>query len=366
MSMNRRKFTLGLAAGLGMLGVGVPSFGANEQWQQTVADAEREGKLVLAGPVIQSYREALLQFQSAYPKIAVDYNAVTSPVFDARISSERRAHRSVTDVVVLGFSGAAFNRQIPAHWYDPLRPLIVDPQVLDDSRWLGGFSAGFLDADKTYLYAFQAGKQNNVAIDRGVVPLGELGKLADLLDSRWKGRIAMLDPRVPGSGHLVTLLIDKLGADAARRFLTQQKPVIASNNRQLSDWVAQGAYPVTSGLSPSELAALQAQGLARQVRALELPPDQTAWTPGWGALGVLHAPPHPNAAKVFVNWLLSAQAQQDWARRGFVNSRRTDVKPGLASSVLSAEAFEKGVSFNTQANAQLAEQAYALAKNVLQ
>ncbi|OBR46266.1 hypothetical protein A6456_29510 [Paraburkholderia tropica] len=349
-----------------MLGVGVPSFGASAAWDRTVAAAEQEGKLVLAGPVIQPYREALLQFQTAFPKIALDYNAVTSPVFDARISSERRAHRNVTDVVVLGFSGAAFNRQIPAHWYDPLRPLIVDPDVLDDKRWLGGFNAGFLDSAKTYLYAFQAGKQNNVDIDRSVVPVAALGKLADLLDPRWRGKIAMLDPRIPGSGHLVTLLIDTLGADAAKRFLTEQRPVIAANNRQLSDWVAQGAYPITSGLSPSELAALQAQGLARQVRALELPPAQTAWTPGWGALGVLQGAPHPNATKVFVNWLLSAPAQRGWSERGFVNSRRTDVQPGLASSALSAQAFEQGVSFNTEANAKLAEQAYGLARDVLQ
>lgn len=368
MPISRRSFTLTLlaAGGVGALGTSISARAAAADWNDVVAAAEREGEVVVAGPVIQPYREAIEQFRQAYPKIKLDFNAVTSPGFDARISSERRANRNLTDVVVLGFSGAAFSQQIPDGWFDPIRPLIVSPDVLDDSHWLGGFEAGFLDAKKQYLYAFQAGKQNNVNIDRDKVPESQFNKLADLLDPKWRGKIAIIDPRTRGSGHLVTLLLTTFGADQARRFLVDQKPVIASSNRQLADWVAQGAYPITSGLSPSEIASLKKDGLAKNVEALVTPPEQTAWTPGWGAVGLVHHAPHPNAAKVFVNWLLSRPAQEAWSRLGFVNSRRTDVKPGLAISALSAEAFTKGVSFNTEAHAKTALQAYELAKDALQ
>jgi iron(III) transport system substrate-binding protein len=334
-------------------------------WAAVVAAAEKEGRVVIAGPVIQPYREAIEQFRKAYPKIQLDYNSVTSPTFDARISSERRANRSITDVVVLGFSGAAFTQQIPGGWFDSIRPFVVSPDVLNDKNWLGGFDAGFLDAKKQYLYAFQAGKQNNLNIDRSVVPQAEFNKLEDLLDPKWRGKIAILDPRTRGSGHLVTLLQRSLGADAARRFLIEQKPVLASSNRQLADWVAQGAYPITSGLSPSEISSLKDQGLAKDVQALATPPEQTAWTPGWGAIGVLHSPPHPNASKVFINWFLSQPAQAEWNHRGFVNSRRTDVAPGLPLSALTDEAFRKGVSFNTESQAEAALQATELAKDAL-
>ena len=369
MQSSRRRFTVGaagLAVGLGAIPFAqaqTPS--TDPQFQKAISAAEAEGALVLAGPVIQPYREALQQFSQAYPKIRLEYNAVTSPTFDARISSEHRARRSVTDVVVLGFSGAAFSQQIPAGWFDPLRPLIVDPDVVDDAHWLGGFAAGFLDQKKAFLYAFQAGKQNNIHIDRQAVSTAALGKLSDMLDPQWRGKIAILDPRERGSGHLVTLMIKVLGEDKARAFLVDQKPVIASSNRQLSDWIAQGAYPITSGLSPSEVAALQKQGLAKSVQALELPPEQTAWTPGWGALGLLHGAPHPNAAKVFVNWLLSKQAQTQWSHRGLVNSRRKDVSPGLPASALTEVAFRQGLSFNTEANVAVVNQAATLAKDVL-
>lgn len=362
-----RRQALTLAGALLMSTALSPAGAADsESWDDVVRRAEAEGQLVLAAPVIQPYREAIEGFRKAYPKIRLEYNAVTSPSFDARISSERRAKQHLTDVVVLGFSGAAFTQQIPAGWFDPIRPAIVAPDVVNDAHWLGGFDAGFLDAGKQYLYAFQAGKQNNLNIDRSVVPEADFSRLEDLLDPKWRGKIAILDPRTRGSGHLVTLLQTALGADEARRFLVEQKPVIASSNRQLADWVAQGAYPITSGLSPSEIATLKDQGLAKDVHALATPPERTAWTPGWGAIGLLADAPNPNAARVFINWFLAQPAQAEWARLGFVNSRRTDVAPGLPASALTDETLRRGLSFNTEAHAQTAIDATELAKKALQ
>ncbi|MFF7709039.1 extracellular solute-binding protein [Pseudomonas sp. NPDC007930] len=361
-------FAIKRAAGLCMA-LALTSHGTLSQaqdWASVVAAAEKEGTLTLLGPVIQPYRQAIEQFQKAYPNIQLQYTGVTSPEFEARIRNERRVNRYLWDVTVLGFSGSAFTQQLPEGWYDPIRPMIVKPEVLADQNWLGGFAAGFLDKKQQYIYAFQAGKQNNVNIDRSVVPEAELSSLEDLLNPKWKGKIAILDPRTRGSGHLITLLQTTLGTEKAQQFLTQQQPVIAATNRQLADWVAQGAYPITSGLSPSEIATLKDQGLAQSVDALKTPPAQTAWTPGWGAIALLHQPPHPNAAKVFINWFLSQPAQADWAKRGFVNSRRTDVAPGLAASALSAEAFQKGLTFNSEANADKAQQATELAQKALQ
>jgi iron(III) transport system substrate-binding protein len=360
------KHSWALTAALSVLSpLALADSAAAKDWAKVVAAAEKEGKLTILGPVIQPYRQSIERFQAAYPKIKLQYTGVTSPEFEARIRSERRVQRHLWDIAVLGFSGSAFTQQVPEGWYDPIRPLITQPQVLADENWLGGFEAGFLDAKKQYIYAFQAGKQNNVNVDRSQVALEDFDSLEDLLDPKFKGKIAILDPRTRGSGHLITLLQTVLGSEKAERFLREQQPVIASTNRQLADWVAQGAYPITSGLSPSEIATLKEQGLAKSVEALQTPPEHTAWTPGWGAITLLHKAPNPNAAKVFVNWFLSQEAQADWAKRGFVNSRRTDVEPGLAASVLSEDAFAKGLTFNNEANADKAQAATELAIKAL-
>ena len=50
-----------------------------------------------------------------------------------------------------------------------------------------------------------------------------------------------------------------------------------------------------------------------------------------GQIGLVDNAPHPNAAKVFVNWLLSREGQMTMqtvfaeGRRGASNSRRTDI-----------------------------------------
>src|SRR5690606_19048070 len=137
--------------------------------------------------------------------------------FQSRLRTERRAGLFLWDVIVTGVSGAVFTRQMRSGWFDPLRPLIVRPDVLDDNNWLGGFEAGFVDTDKTYLYAFQAGYQRNIYIDRASIPLRDLNRLEDLLHPRWRGKIAMFDPRVRGGGHTITLIIKVLGEEAARQ-----------------------------------------------------------------------------------------------------------------------------------------------------
>jgi ABC-type Fe3+ transport system substrate-binding protein len=50
-------------------------------------------------------------------------------------------------------------------------------------------------------------------------------------------------------------------------------------------------------------------------------------SPGFGSIGLIDKAPHRYAAAVYVNWLLSKEGQEAWAKVPR-NSRRTDVKPG--------------------------------------
>jgi ABC-type Fe3+ transport system substrate-binding protein len=48
-------------------------------------------------------------------------------------------------------------------------------------------------------------------------------------------------------------------------------------------------------------------------------------------LWLINRAPHPNAAKVFINWLLTKDAQVVWAPEVETNSRRVGVEPGNPS-----------------------------------
>ena len=55
-------------------------------------------------------------------------------------------------------------------------------------------------------------------------------------------------------------------------------------------------------------------------------PDAT--TLSGGSVWIFKNAPNPNAAKLFVNWLLSKEGQTVWNEKALVeNSRRTDVTP---------------------------------------
>lgn len=363
--VTRRTLTAQLslaAAGLALPGAAF----AEPSWQQTVAAAEKEGRLALMGPTIETYRQTLMEFQQAYPRIQLQYTSAASSDWQARLTTERRANLYLWDLVISGASGSVFTQQLrQLHWYDPVRPLIVAPDNLDDKKWLGGFDAGFLDRDKKYLFTFQIGLQRNTYIDRSKIPVEDLNKLSDLLDPKWKGKIAMFDPRVRGGGHLLTLILMVYGPDKVRQFLTQQKPVLTSSLRQIDEWAVRGVYPITSGMSPSEHALYQQRGIGLNIKPLELPPEQSPWTPGQAVILYVNRAPHPNASKVFVNWLLSRQTQTEWAKRGLVNSRRLDVPTGLAASKVDPAIFPRTFTFNNEDKAALALQAETIAKTVL-
>ena len=47
---------------------------------------------------------------------------------------------------------------------------------------------------------------------------------------------------------------------------------------------------------------------------------------GFGTVSYLNRAPHPNAARVFVNWLLSREGQTAWQKHTGRNSLRTDIR----------------------------------------
>jgi ABC-type Fe3+ transport system substrate-binding protein len=52
--------------------------------------------------------------------------------------------------------------------------------------------------------------------------------------------------------------------------------------------------------------------------------EPTYLNAGWGSVGVINKAPHPNAGKVYLNWLLSKAGQEAIAKVSGYPSRRQD------------------------------------------
>ncbi len=295
------------------------------EWQQTVAAAKREGAVTVAGPPQPAEREAILRFREAYPDIALEYVGLLGQDYLHRVETERANGIYSWDIFIGGVSTQY--DYIPKGYFQPIKPAIILPEVRDDRYWLGGFDAGYTDVGKQYVYAFTQYVTTLLKVNRTLVPESELSSAAGLFDPRWRGKIVIYDPRSGGAGLLaITALRQEFGDDAVHTLLVDQQPVFSTDKRQFTEWVVRGRYPIGIGVVDPYLAPFWEEGLAKDVKTLES--GIKVVTPGSGGLVVMDNAPHPNAAKVFVNWLLGRDAQAAWAKLAATNSRRADVEPG--------------------------------------
>jgi iron(III) transport system substrate-binding protein len=297
------------------------------EWDNTVAAAKQEGTLALAGAPIPAAREALVAFEKAYPQIRVEYTGLVATDLASRLIAERAAGLYLWDVVVGG--GIPASALKTPGLLDPFVPSLLLPEVLDDHVWLGGLKEAFYDEGRAHAFGFGAFHWYQVYVNRDVVPEAELSRVEDLVDPRWKGKIASTDLRTFGPGCAVGAhWLMASGEDSFRRLLAND-PAQTQDRRQAAEWVVRERYPIMLGISQVDLAVLTREGLGLNVKPLAPDTDTGARiSVGSGMVAVINQAPHPNAAKVFVNWLLSREGQSIWARNTNENSRRVDVTDG--------------------------------------
>ena len=209
-----------------------------------------------------------------------------------------------------------------------IKPVLVLPEVLDDSKWDGGFDDGFADKEKRCCYMFSRYVSPTIYVNRDVIPLGDFESAKDLLNPKFAGKIAWHDPRGEGAGlNSAMLFMMGYGEDFLRKLFFQQKIAYFQNRRQLAEAVVQGQYPIGIG-GDAEIKSLRAKGAGKNVHPIEEGKFGVGdLSVGVGAVALIDPAPHPNAAKVYINWLLSREGQDAWFRGADLNSRRVDV-PG--------------------------------------
>jgi iron(III) transport system substrate-binding protein len=327
--ITRRRFLEGAA--LGAAAALVPS-GRPEarpaDWQQTVAAAKKEGKVVVNTFPGDGYKRALKAFTQAYPDIKLEHTGLHSQDFAPRIIQERQASLFTWDVSLIPTS-TALQVLRPAGVWDPVRPAIVLPEIKDGAAWEGGFDRGFaLVKDRALCYGFVAVRGGGVTINTDMVKEDQVRGLKDLLDPRWKGKLLLPDVRVMGDAFWpMTAARLSMGDDVIKKLFVDQDPVLSRDNRQVAEFMVRGRYPIALGVNPQLLATFQRQGLAKNLKLIHLP-EMATMSSSSSTIFLVNRAPHPAAAKIFINWLLTRDAQVVWAKEVETNTRRVGIEPG--------------------------------------
>jgi iron(III) transport system substrate-binding protein len=304
-----------------------PATSGQTEWDRTVAAAKQEGRVVVGGPPGEIYRQALTAFQQAYPEIRVEYTGASGRDFGPKVVAERQAGQYLWDIHV-GGADTANVQLVPIGAIAETKPLIIRPDILDDSKWLNGFDWGFMDSARLRVFGSSAYLNWSVYVNREVLPESEFSKLEDLMDPRTKGKIVWNEPREAGAGafHASAIMLT-LGEEGLRKVFSQQEVVATKDLRQQVEWLTRGRYPIAIGVDQTSLDEFQRLGVGLNVRPLDSSGAVSVTTGFGGCACVLTNAPHPNAARVYLNWFLSRDGQAVWNKTTSSNSRRLDIEP---------------------------------------
>lgn len=295
-----------------------------KKWDNVLSLAKQEGQVMVYGAQLApSVRDALAKGLNARHGLELEFVIGSNAEITARWEKEKNAGISLADIFM---TGSAITTLTPIGALASLEPYLILPEVLDGKVWPEG-KIPYLYKDKTAI-PLSSAWTSYVAINTDMVKGGQLVSYRDLLKPEWKGKIAIHDPTIPGAaaGFAAFMITDAFGMEAGKEYLRQfaaTKPVITKDVRLLVEWVARGKYPISVGAYQSMVSDFKAQGA---------PIDFNRFIEGGNlnpAAGVVHLsvkPRNPNAATVFINWVLTAEGQTIYANAERSPAVRTDVK----------------------------------------
>ncbi|MBI4334682.1 MAG: extracellular solute-binding protein [Chloroflexi bacterium] len=301
-----------------------PAAPGRGEWDSLVEAAKKEGTAaVYVGSIGESRDVSSKVFWERYG-VALEYVPGRGAEHVQRITRERGAGLYRVDAMLMGET-TFFNSISPMKITVPLEPMLVLPEVTDASKWRPG-KLLFIDKDKTAI-VFGLNRQPYVAINTDMVKEGEIVSNEDVLNPKWKGKIVLNDPTVAGNGAeaFAFLMLKAFGKEKGRQYmerLLQQEPVISRDLRLQVEWVARGRYAIGLWVETSGTLKMASEGAPIKLLAMKEGQPVSA---GPMVLMLFDKAPHPNAAKLFANWILGQEGGTVMSKYSGWISARLDV-----------------------------------------
>jgi len=292
-------------------------------WDKLVEAAKKEGKVMIYGRGDPEVRKQLTKAFS--DKYGIDLEFVylhRGGEMIGKMKKERGAGLYLADIIIHGPTTMIVGVK-PAGMLELLEPLLILPEVTDPKVWRPGYL--FKDKDRT-IKPLRALSSLYITRNTNLVKEGELTSYRDLLDPKWKGKMVMTDPTIFATGMaFVSYLNGIWGPDKAVEYLKKlvaQQPVVTRAARDPYEWLARGKYSLGVALRNEIMPEfLKIKAPLAKVGVTE----PFAAEPGAACIGVATKRPHPNAAKLFLNWVLTKEGMTVWSKADGYATARKDV-----------------------------------------
>jgi ABC-type thiamine transport system substrate-binding protein len=166
------------------------------EWNRVLEAAKKEGRVVVSGPPNPAARlEIPARFKERFG-ITVEYVGGGSSSLASRLRLEQQAGLSTIDVF-MGGSTTPATVLYPEKLIDPVRPVLLLPEVTDPSKWKPG-KLWFMDPEDKYILRLFSTVREIMHINTSIVNAAKLKSVQDLLNPEWKGKISVASPTDAG------------------------------------------------------------------------------------------------------------------------------------------------------------------------
>jgi iron(III) transport system substrate-binding protein len=260
--------------------------------------ARREGVILIYAIGTQA-DPVYAAFAKKYPFVRVETAKADSPTISRRMIEEYAARTYLVDALDVAVTG--------------LRPL-KEAGVLQAYRSpeLAQFTKTGLEPSGYWAVDYES--YVSLGYNTTLVSDAEAPKTYDdLLDPKWRGRMA-----VPGTSTLANFIgaiVTDRGEAFARRLSEQKIRVYEVSGRAVANLVVSGEVPLSPALFNSHIANSRDQGAPVAWRALGGVYSTT------GAMALAAQAPHPHAAMLFIDFMLSREGQEVYRTLGYASAR---------------------------------------------
>ena len=279
------------------------------QTKEVIDGARKEGQLVFySGIPIPDAQAILTALEKKYPFIKTTFYRSTGPALVSRIQTEQRAGTHIWDVMnSTGFEPYVLLEQgYFAKYESAERKVFPEGHKDNDGFWATMYTTPMIVSYNTKL----------------VAPADLPKDYADLLGPKWKGRLGLDSSDFEWYANLRKIW----GAEKAQKFL--------EGLRKQDVRLVQGRALLTELLSAGDFAVLVNNFLQNSIEAKRKgsPVEFLALDPvisAAGLVGINRLSPHPNAARLFVDFVLSKEGQEL-----IVKSDRSSVRKDVVGNPL--------------------------------
>jgi ABC-type Fe3+ transport system substrate-binding protein len=275
------------------------------EWEKVLAAAKKEGQVTV---YISGYEEVLPEFEKEYPDIKLVSVTGRGSQLAQRMIAERRGDRFLADVFSSG-GVTTYGQLYMAKVLDPIKPALILPEVTDPSKWYQK-RHHYADPEGQFVFSYVgSATYGSISYNTKLVDVKEFKSYWDLLHPKWKGKIAARDVRAPGPGSGNARLFyyhPEIGSSFIKKLFGEMDVTLFRDYRQGPDWLAVGKYSICFFC---DVDVSKKQGLPVDTFGPNVFKEGGGLVQQFGTLTLINRAPHPNAARVFINWLLSRKGQ---------------------------------------------------------